>query len=286
MMKYLALAAGLLVAQASWAEPKVLWEYNDFKMPESMLMDQQRGQIYVSNVNGGPVNEDHNGSIGLISADGKQHTVEWVDGLSSPKGLAQRGKYLYAADVKELVVINVETATVSARYPVPEAGVLNGLAFDDQGALYVSDWMGNRIYRLYEQELSVWLETPELESPNGLVVKEGYLYVAAWGKNPRSDFSTESSGVLKRISLKNKRIESLNGESTWMNLDGLHPIPGGWLATDFMKGELLTLTPNGKITDRVKLGQSSADFWLVEDQDILLVPYLMGSRVAAYRFKP
>lgn len=284
-MKWLTLAAGLLAAQATWAEPGVVWEYNDFKMPESMIMDQARGQIYVSNVNGGPLSEDHNGSIGRVSADGKQHTVEWVQGLSSPKGLALRGKYLYAADVKELVVINVESGQVSARYPVPEAGVLNGLAFDKNGTLYVSDWMGNRIYRLQNQELTVWLETDALDSPNGLVVKDGYLYVAAWGKNPGADFSTERSGLLKRISLKNKRIENLNGESSWMNLDGLHPISGGWLATDFMTGELLTLNARGKITRRLKLGQSSADFWLAEDQNLLLVPYLMKNRVAAYRFE-
>lgn len=284
-MKLLALATGLLAAHTALAEPAVLWEYNDFKMPESVLMDQQRKQIYVSNVNGAPLSEDGNGSIGLISADGKQHTVEWVSGLSSPKGLAQRGKYLYAADVKELVVINVETAKVSARYPVPEAGVLNGLAFDQDGSLYVSDWIGNRIYRLHDQELSVWLETDQLESPNGLVVKNGYLYVASWGQRPKADFSTESSGLLKRISLKSKRIENFSGERTWMNLDGLHPTPNGWLASDFMKGELLTLNAKGKITHRVKLGQSSADFWLEEDQNLLLVPYLMGNRVAAYRFK-
>lgn len=284
-MKLLTLAAALLTAQASWAEPEVLWEYNDFKMPESVLMDKQRGQIYVSNVNMGPTSEDGNGSIGLITADGKSHTVEWVSGLSSPKGLAQHGKYLYAADVKELVVINVETAKVSARYPVPEAGVLNGLAFDKHGALYVSDWMGNRIYRLQDQELSVWLETDRLESPNGLVVKGDYLYVASWGQNPGADFSTESSGLLKRISLKSKRIEDFDSESTWMNLDGLHPTDDGWLASDFMKGELLMLDPKGRITSRVKLAQSSADFWLVEDQDLLLVPYLMGNRVAAYRFE-
>ncbi|MGH1462604.1 MAG: YncE family protein [Neptuniibacter sp.] len=284
-MKWLALTIGLVTAQASWAELEVLWEFKDFKMPESVLMDKNRNQIYVSNVNMGPLEEDKNGSIGLITADGKHHKVEWVKGLSSPKGLAQRGKYLYVADVKELVVINVDTGKLSARYPVPEAGVLNGLAFDDDGKLYVSDWMGNRIYRLDEQELTVWLETKQLDSPNGLVVKDGYLYVAAWGANTRADFTTESSGLLKRISLKTKAIENLRGDLSWMNLDGLHPIANGWLATDFLKGELLTLSHEGKVTDRQLLGQSSADFWLVEDRNILLVPYLMANRVAAYRYK-
>ena len=285
-MKWLPLVVATMAAQLTWAEPEVLWEYNDFKMPESVLLDSKRNQIYVSNVNMGPLDQDGNGSIGLISADGKSHRDEWVKGLDSPKGLAQQGKYLYVADVKELTVINVDTGKVSARYPVPEAGVLNGLAFDEMGALYVSDWLGNRIYKLENQELTLWLNTPALESPNGLVVKDGYLYVAAWGISPQADFSTKRSGLLKRISLSTKEIEDFRGEKTWMNLDGLHPTASGWLATDFLKGELLSLSSKGKITGRQSLGQSSADFWLSEKDNVLFVPYLMANRVAAYRFKP
>jgi len=282
-MKFLVLAASVLLANTAWAEPKVLWELDGFKMPESVLLDKPRSRIYVSNVNLEPMSEDGNGSIGLISKDGKHHQVEWVTGMSSPKGLALRGKYLFVADVKGLVVVNVEDGRVSARYPAPDAGVLNGLAFAPDGSLYISDWIGNRIYRFEENELSVWLESTDLESPNGLVVRDGYLYVAAWGKNPSADFSTESSGMLKRISLKDKTIESFRGESSWMNLDGLHPVRNGWLATDFMRGELLSLSTRGKVKRRYKLGQTSADFWFEEDENLLLIPYLMGNRVAAYR---
>ncbi|GAB3481652.1 NHL repeat-containing protein [Marinomonas epiphytica] len=285
-MKWITLTAGLLSAQMAFAEPNVLWEFNDFKMPESVLLDRDRQQIYVSNINGEPLKEDGNGSIGLISADGSSHQVEWVLGLDSPKGLAQRGKYLYVADVKELVVINVDTAKVSARYPVPEAGVLNGLAFDENGVLYVSDWLENRIYKLKDQELSVWLETPQLESPNGLVVKEGSLYVASWGGELQADFSTLSSGLLKRISLTTKKIEDFRGEKTWMNLDGLHPYTNGWLATDFMKGELLNLSSQGRVLSSLSLAQTSADFWFDEVENLLLVPYFITNRVAAYRFTP
>jgi sugar lactone lactonase YvrE len=280
-----ALASMLTLSNAASAEPTPLWQFDDFKMPESVLYDAQRSQIYVSNVNQGPIDMDGNGSIGRISADGKTHEVEWITGLSSPKGIAQSGKYLYVADVRELVVINLDTAKISARYPVPEAGVLNGIAFSDQGDLYVSDWMGNRIYKLEGSELTVWLETPDLESPNGLVVKDGYLYVASWGAGPKADFSTESSGLLKRISLKSKKIKDLPPGNDWMNLDGLHPMKNGWLASDFMKGELIMLSKKGKRESVTKLAPTAADFWLVEDKDLLLVPYFMGNRVAAYRFE-
>lgn len=284
-MKLLALAAALLLTNSAVAKPEVLWTFDDFKMPESVVLDKQRSQIYVSNVNLGPLSEDGNGSIGRISKDGVKHQVEWVTGMNSPKGLALRGKHLYVADVKELVVVNVEDGRVSARFPAPNADVLNGLAFAPDGALYISDWIGNRIYRFDGSELTVWLENAELSSPNGLVVRDGYLYIAAWGDNPSADFSTERSGMLKRVALKDKKIESFTEEPAWMNLDGLHPIPNGWLATDFMRGELLSLSFKGKVKKRHSLGQTSADFWLQEEEGLLLVPYLMSNRVSAYRIK-
>ncbi len=275
----------LLAASSVLADLKPVWQIEGFKMPESVVYDEDRSQYYVSNINQGPLAEDHNGSIGLIGGDGKTHTLEWIPGLSSPKGLALRGDHLYAADTKEIVVINVESSKITARFPAPEAVVLNGLAFDKKGTLYVSDWAGNKIYKLEDNELKIWLSGKELESPNGLVVKGNHLYVASWGLNPGADFSTESSGLLKKISLKTGKIQNLREDDTWMNLDGLHPVDDGWLATDFMKGELLTLNSKGTIESSEKLAPSAADFFLVEDQNLIVVPYLMGNKVVAYKYE-
>ncbi|MCE2029427.1 YncE family protein [Sessilibacter corallicola] len=286
-MKLPFLFGALLAASSALADLKPVWQIDGFKMPESVVYDEQRSQYYVSNINQGPLAVDNNGSIGLIDSNGKAHTLEWVSGLSSPKGLALKGDYLYAADTKELVVINVEEGKITARFPAPEAVVLNGLAFDKKGTLYVSDWAGNKIYKLEDNELKVWLSGKELESPNGLVVKGNHLYVASWGLNPGADFTTDTSGLLKKISLKTGKIENLRekGNDAWMNLDGLHPIDGGWLATDFMKGELLTLDDKGSIKSSEKLAPSAADFFLVEGQDLIVVPYLMANKVVAYKYE-
>lgn len=262
-----------------------VWETEGFKMPESVVYDEERQKIYVSNVNGGPTQRDHNGSVGIMDADGKNPTFEWVEGLSSPKGMDLYGNKLYVADAGDLVVIDVDTGEISARYPAPSSKVLNGLDVTEDGTVYVSDWLGSRIYVLKDHKLELWLADDSLNFPNGLFASDGYLYVSTWGTNPRADFTTETSGTFIRVSLKTKKIETLNNGETWMNLDGIHKISKKeFLLTDFIKGELIVMSTKGKIKKTHKLAlPSSADFFYIKEQNLLVVPYLMGGKVSAYK---
>ncbi len=283
-----ALFVGLILlmtsATAFSAEVSPLWEVNGFKMPESVVFDPQHDRFYVSNVNDNPMSQDGNGSIGWISADGYQSETDWVTGLHSPKGMLLHKGYLYICDVKELVVINVATSTITARYPVPESAVLNGIARSRFGDIYVSDWLGNAIYTLKNRELKLWLQSDELDHPNGLYVRHGHLYVGAWGNGIQPDFSTIESGSLKRISLRSKHIQTLSSGEQWMNLDGLHPLPRGqWLATDFISGGLLRLNHQGEIIEKDRLEITAADFYYQHKQKLLVVPYLASNKVVAYR---
>jgi len=285
-MKVLAMSLFLVMVSISVrAEmpPQVLWEVHGFKMPESVVHDTKRKRYYVSNVNENPLGQDYNGSIGWIDENGSTSELEWITGLSSPKGLLLDGDYLYAADVKELVVMNVDTGLITARYEVPNSGVLNGIAISKSGQVFVSDWSGNAIYVLTDNELSIWLEDDDLESPNGLFIKNGYIYVGAWGTGVQSDFSTQTSGSLKRISIRHKTIETLSDGERWMNLDGIHPLKRRqWLATDFIRGMLLKLNSKGDIIQEWPLESSAADFYFNHQTGLLLVPYLMGQKVVAY----
>lgn len=269
--------------QAASFEP--VWEASGFKMPESVVYDSKRSQYYVSNVNMKPMQQDHNGSIGIIKDQGKTTVVEWVTGLSSPKGIEIHDDKLFIADVKELVVIDLEKAQISARYPAPDTILLNGIATTNN-QVFVSDWMGNAIYTLGDHGLELWFQDKALDNPNGLYVKEGYLYVGSWGTNPKPDFSTETTGGLKRISLKTKKLEHLTDGKQWMNLDGLHAGENNtWLATDFIKGDLLVINTEGDITRREKLAPSAADFFYNKQKNLVVVPFLMGNKVVAYRYQ-
>ncbi len=277
----------LLTAGAS-ASAKTLtpvWETEGFKMPESVVYDEKRQKIYVSNINGGPIERDHNGSVGVMNADGSNPQIEWVKGLSSPKGMDLHGNKLYVADVGDLVVIDVDTGEITARYPAPSSKVLNGLDVTDDGTVFVSDWLGSKIYTLKDHKLELWLEDKTLNFPNGLFVADGYLYVSTWGTNPKADFTTDTSGTFLKVSLKSKKIEVLNNGTPWMNLDGIHKVnKKDFFVTDFIKGELLVINTKGKIKETHKLASpSSADFFYIREQNLLIVPYLMGAKVAAYK---
>ena len=286
-IKSIAFAAVAAFTTSSFAAKLTpVWEIDGLKMPESVVFDAERNQYYVSNINGGPLSEDHNGSVSLISGNGKNVIVDWVEGLSSPKGMDLHGNKLYVADVKELVVIDVEKQVITARYPLPKAIVLNGLDVAEDGTLFVGDWLGNKVYTLEDNGLELWYENSKLNNPNGLFVANGYVYIGSWGQNPGADFTTETSGTFLRVSIKTKKLEVLNEGKPWMNLDGIHETKSGdFLITDFIKGELLTMSKKGKLKKTFDLEPSAADFFYAEEKGLIVVPYLMGQKVVAYQYK-
>jgi len=270
-------------ASASTLTP--VWETEGFKMPESVVYDKERQKIYVSNINGGPLERDQNGSISIMDVDGSNLVVDWVSGLSSPKGMDLYGNKLYVADVGDLVVIDVDSGEITARYPAPSSKVLNGLDVTEDGTVYVSDWLGSKIYVLDDHKLELWLEDQTLNLPNGLFVADDHLYIGTWGTNPKVDFTTDTSGTFLKVSLHTKEIKTLNSGKPWMNLDGIHKVSENeFFLTDFIKGELLVFNTDGEISKTHKLASpSSADFFYVKEQNLLIVPYLMGAKVVAYK---
>jgi DNA-binding beta-propeller fold protein YncE len=81
---------------------ELLWSTDSvFKTPESAVYDEKRAVIYVSNMNLNPRQKDGNGFISKVAKDGKIIQLEWISGMSSPKGLALYGNTLYTADIDE-----------------------------------------------------------------------------------------------------------------------------------------------------------------------------------------
>lgn len=156
-----------------------LWETDaTLKTPESVRLDAARKVLYVSNIDGEPWAADGKGSIAKVGLDGKVIAAEWVSGLDCPKGLAlsDDGKWLYAADVGGIVVIDVEAAKIKSRIAIPEGVQLNDLV-NDKGTLYVSDSKGRKVYAVKGKKAEVYLDEKVLKGPNGLFVHKGTLYV-------------------------------------------------------------------------------------------------------------
>lgn len=168
------------LAQAPTHKLTKVWESEAaLKVPEGVRFDAKRKVLYVSNIDGQPWEADGKGSIAKIGLDGKVIAAEWVTGLHSPKGLAlsANGKWLYAADMGGIVVIDVKAGKIKNKIAIPEGIQLNDLVSDGKDTLYLSDSKGKKVYQVKDGKHSVFLDEAVLKGPNGLFVHDGTLYV-------------------------------------------------------------------------------------------------------------
>lgn len=255
------------------------------KQPESVVYDIMRRSIYVSNINGEPSAADGNGFISLIANDGKIEKLKWIDGLNAPKGMAMLGKKLFVTDINELLVIDVETAKISKRFKADDKSFLNDVAVTSSGVIYVTDTVNNRIYRLYQGKLEMWLEDPKLENPNGLYIDNKYIIVGSWG-TPTDGWRTDIPGHIVLISPEDKHIKDFADGSPIGNLDGLARYDSNsFLVTDWMQGELKLVKSDGQVVTLLELGQGSADILYQRSRNLLLIPQMSKGNLVAYTLK-
>jgi sugar lactone lactonase YvrE len=182
-MKKLALLGALLLATGAQAQTHKLtklWETEaTLKTPESVRYDARRKVLYVSNIDGEPWAADGKGSIAKVGLDGKVIAAEWVTGLDCPKGmvLSKDGKWLYAADIGGIAIIDIEAGKIQKKIAIPEGIQLNDLAGDRKGTLYISDSKGKKVYSVKGDAVTLELDEKVLKGPNGLLVLGRKLYV-------------------------------------------------------------------------------------------------------------
>ncbi|PHS70603.1 MAG: GTP-binding protein [Methylophaga sp.] len=282
----LSLACLLLPTTILVAEPILVpaWQTATvFEQPESVVYDAQRNVLYVSNINGDPIAADGNGYISILSVNGELIEQHWVNDLNAPKGMALVGDILFVADINELIKIDVKNNHIIQRYLAPNAKLLNDVAADDQGNVYVSDVLTNTIYSLKNGQFEIWIHSDQLESPNGLLVEHDQLIVGSWG-NMTDGFATDIPGHLKTINLTTKQIESLGDKSPVGNLDGVEADGNGhYYVTDWMAGKLLHITPAGISTTLLTLQQGSADHTVMPEHRLVIIPMMFSGNVVAYQ---
>ena len=172
---------------------ELAWETRGFNNPESVIYDASSDILFVSNVNGSPVEKDGNGYISKILLDGTMLKKQWVVGLNAPKGLAIHEGTLYVSDIDTLVAIDIASGTINNSYQVDDAKFLNDVSVNKDGKVFVTDMVLNRIHCLCDDQFNIWLESPKLENPNGLHVEGDNLILGAWGVMT-DDFATDGTG--------------------------------------------------------------------------------------------
>jgi sugar lactone lactonase YvrE len=155
------------------------------------------------------------------------------------------------------------------------------VAVGNDGTVYVSDMMGNRIHAVKDGKVSVFAEGEEMEYPNGLLVENGRLIVAAWGK-PEADFTTKIPGRLFALDL-NTRQKTLITPEPIGNLDGVESDgQGGYIVTDWVAGKVLRVMADGSVQPLKEFMPGTADIAFLPAQNLLILPHMNENKVAAY----
>jgi len=250
----------------------VMQKITGLKMPESVVQ-AKNGKIYVSEING--FGKDGDGQITVIE-NGQAHL--FAAGLDDPKGLAIIGQYLYVADNRKVLKIDLAGAkqgqieVFAAATAFPEMPVfLNDLEPDIAGNLYVSDsgdlkGLGGAIYKINPQGKVTLVingkQDARILAPNGLLMDDSGEVIMA------VDFV---SGILYSYNMKTKTLNDV--AEGFGGGDGLvHHSNGSMFVSDWKNGKVFSVNLAGDVKE-VKSGyQSAADIALTKDEKTLMVP--------------
>ena len=88
----------------------------------------------------------------------------------------------------------------------------------------------------------------------------------------------------KAVDYQSKEITSIGSGEPIGNLDGVEPdSQGGYLVTDWFSGGLYHIGEDGKAELLMDLKQGSADYEVVPDENLAIIPMMMEGTVDAYK---
>ena len=160
-----------------------LWETDTLlKTCEAVRYDLKKNVIYVSNMGNLPPDaKDRDGSISIVNLEGKILTQNWVTNLHAPKGANYYNDKLYVADIDAITKIDMKSGTVEKTISVENAVFLNDVDIDSNGDVYITDSRSSKIYKLVDDEVSLWLDLEGL-NPNGILVEKDRILILSFNK--------------------------------------------------------------------------------------------------------
>jgi DNA-binding beta-propeller fold protein YncE len=247
------------------------WESADLlTTSESVCYNAETKELYVSCINGNPLDKDGNGFISKLSLTGDIIILEWIAGLNAPKGMGIVNGFLYVTDIDMVVKISIAEEIVVKEFFVPGAKFLNDIAVDLAGNVYVSDMTTNEIHRIKHDEITPYYKNEELIGTNGLAFENGQLLIGT--KN--GIFSLQTDGLELKHLVKNTG-----------GIDGLEPDgKGNYIISDW-SGKVQVVSPDKEhvlLFDTTAESVNAADIVYIADRQLLLVPTFFNNRVVAY----
>jgi DNA-binding beta-propeller fold protein YncE len=261
------LLSGCILFVSSFAFPQhsleKIWESDSLtlKGPESALYDPKTKLLYVSSM--------FAGTVVLMDLNGKVINNAWVKGLNANKGSGLFKNQFYTAETKSVAVVDVDKATIEKRIPIDSAVMLNDLAIDSKGVVYVSDTRTGKVYRIENDKPVLYLEN--MPGANGLLTVKDDLYVLT------------STNFLK-VNAK-KEITTVAGDFE-SGLDGIVMVGENEFIISNYKGIIWYIKADGsrqQLLDTRSGGLMSNDIGYDEKAKILYVPSFRTNQVFAYK---
>ena len=267
-----ALLGNIRPAQAQDHKLSKIWQTADvLKTPESVLYDGSRNILFFSNIGDTTGGKNGKGSLGKLGVDGKVIKLDWVTGMNGPKGLGRFHNLLYAADIDEVVVVDIESAKIQKRIPVRGAQFLNDITVDAKGVVYVSDTKTGKVHRIEKGLVSDYAEG--IEGANGVLAVGDDVYVLGNGNMYKVD--------------KGRKVERM---VTGMDAstDGIEMVKEKEFLVSAWDGIIYYINKNGSkqtLLDIRKSKVNTADIGYDAKTRMVYVPTFFKNSVIAYRLQ-
>lgn len=251
---------------------------NAYDAPDQAIWHAPSKTWFISNLGGGiSLERDNYGWISRTDEKGEIIDPFWIgqdEGMHAPSGMIITDEFLYVCDRDGVHQIDIARKIITAFYPLPGGEFINDIAMASNGDLYISDFFGNRIYKLpaSTRKAEVWIETDELQAPDGLYMDKDKLIVACWGVLSKpGTFETSKPGDLLSINLKTKEITTL--VKNVGNLEGITRAGKYYYITDWAAGKLLKVNPKKKtVVDHISGLSNPTDPCFAPELNVIAFP--------------
>jgi hypothetical protein len=263
----------VLNIQAQNDTVNLVWETDTMLTTvESVLYSKTENILYASCINGKPTNKDNNGFIAKITLDGEIKELKWITGLNAPKGMGIFENYLYVTDIDRLVVINIAEKKIVKEIKIENAQFLNDIAISNSGIVFISDMYTNTIHSYFESKLETFIQSKELNYPNGLFCENKILFIGTRNAIVKAEIETKDFEII---------VENTG------SIDGLKKVSENkFLISDWKsKVHLVSLENKNLLLNTANEGFNAADFEYIPELNQLFIPTFFHNKVMCYELK-
>jgi DNA-binding beta-propeller fold protein YncE len=261
------------------------FELRGMDKPACFIVDPATGMHYVSNVVGSPRAKDGSAYIAKIDVEGKlidRHFISSGDKgitLNAPIGLAISGDNLFVADIDAVRRFDKNSGKLLGVIDLKLLGAkfLNGLAVNPEGHLFVSDTIGNVIFKIdlvNNYQVTILARGPGLGHPNGMVYEN---------RHQRLLVTTSNSGKIIAVDMRGQLLTVYRGK--FKDLDGIDlDGQGDMIVADFAAGKIVRIKKYSTVEILREHMVTPAGLSFDASNNRILVPSFDGNMV--FTFSP